>query len=122
MNDRRWEADRGGASLLVLAMGLVLVTAGLGGAAVGAARVARHQARAAADLGALAGAIRAVQGEQVACERAAVLVTANHARVSSCRLDGFEVVVFAEVTVTPVPGLRRVARAGARAGPVTSAP
>lgn len=103
-------------------MGLILVTAGLAGAAVGAARVARHQARTAADLGALAGAVRAVEGEPVACARAAVLVAANHGRVRSCRLDDLDLVVFAEATASPLPGLRRVAHAGARAGPVTSAP
>lgn len=118
-----WRApDRGGASVLVLAMGFLLLAAGLGGAAVGAARIGRHQAQAAADLGALAGAIRAVEGEPVACDRAAALVAANQARVRSCRVDGLDVVVFAEVTVAPMPGLRRVALAGARAGPVASAP
>ena len=120
--DPRWSPDRGGASVLVLAMGLVLVTAGLGGAAVGAARVGRHQARSAADLGALAGAIRAVEGERVACDRAAVFVAANRASVRSCRVEGLDIVVVVEVVVTPLPGLRRVAQAAARAGPVASAP
>ena len=42
--------DRGAASILLLAIGLVVVLAGLGGAAIGTARVARHQAQNATDL------------------------------------------------------------------------
>jgi secretion/DNA translocation related TadE-like protein len=103
----------------VLALGLVLVAAGLAGAAVGAARVGRHQARTAADLGALAGAVRAVEGAEAACERAGQLAFANGARMVSCRLDGLEIVVEVRVTVTPLPGLTRYASAAARAGPVS---
>jgi secretion/DNA translocation related TadE-like protein len=115
----RGSSDRGAASLFVLALGLVLVAAGLAGAAVGAARVGRHQARLAADLGALAGAVRVTEGESAACGRAAELVAANNARMTSCRVDGLDLVVTAEVTVTPLPGLVRAATAAARAGPVT---
>lgn len=111
--------DRGAASIFVLALGLVLVAAGLAGAAVGAARVGRHQARTAADLGALAGAARAVEGVEAACERAGRLAFANGARMVSCRLDGLELVVEVRVTVTPLPGLTRYASAAARAGPVS---
>jgi secretion/DNA translocation related TadE-like protein len=112
--------DRGAASIFVLAVGLVLVAAGLGGAAVGAARVGRHEARTAADLGALAGASRAIEGSAAACARAAQLVAANGARMTACRVEGLEIVVSAEVLVTPVPGLTRHATAAARAGPVTA--
>ena len=111
--------DRGAASILVLAIGLVLVAAGVAGAAVGAARVGRHQARTAADLGALAGAARTVEGRVSACERAGQLVAANQARMTTCRLDGLKIVVEVQVTVTPLPGLTRYASAAARAGPVS---
>jgi secretion/DNA translocation related TadE-like protein len=111
--------DRGAASILVLAIGLVLVAAGVAGAAVGAARVGRHQARTAADLGALAGAARVVVGPAAACERAGRLAAANRARMTSCRVEGFEIVVAVQVTVTPLPGLVRYASAAARAGPVS---
>jgi secretion/DNA translocation related TadE-like protein len=104
---------------LVLALGLVLVAAGVAGAAVGAARVGRHQARTAADLGALAGAARAVEGAAAACGRAGQLVHANQARLTACRVDGLEIVVEVQVTVTPLPGLVRYASAAARAGPVS---
>ena len=111
--------DRGAASILLLAVGLVVVLAGLGGAAIGTARVARHQAQNAADLAALAGATDAVFGEVVACARAADFAVANGARLTSCTVDGLEIVVRAEVTVRPLPGVLRQAGASARAGPVS---
>ena len=114
----RTGGDRGAASILVLAIGLVLVAAGIAGAAVGAARVGRHQARTAADLGALAGAARAVEGAEVACGRAERFALANGARMVSCRVEGLEIVIAVQVTVTPLPGLTRYASAAARAGPV----
>ena len=93
--------------------------AGLGGAAIGTARVARHQAQNAADLAALAGATDAVFGESVACARAARFATANDARLTSCTVDGLEIVVRAEVAVRPLPGVLRQAGASARAGPIS---
>jgi secretion/DNA translocation related TadE-like protein len=102
----------------VLAIGLTLVGAGVAGAAIGAARVGRHEARVAADLGALAGAVRVIEGESVACARAAEVVTANRGRVASCHAEGLDLVIVAEVTVTPLPGLVRHASAAARAGPL----
>jgi secretion/DNA translocation related TadE-like protein len=110
-------ADRGGATVCLLAIGLVLVLIGLLGAGLGAARCARHQARNAADFGALAGAYRALEGAGAACGRAAHLAAANGGRLTACRLDGLDVVVTAEVRVEPLPGLARVATATARAGP-----
>ncbi len=110
--------DRGSASLWVLAVGLTLVAAALAGAAVGAARVGRHEARTAADLGALAGAARVVEGDEAACARAADLVAANGGRLVSCEVAGLDLTVTVEVVVTPLPGLARFTRAAARAGPV----
>lgn len=118
MRDR----DRGAASLLALAIGLTLVAAGIAGAAVGAARVGRHEARTAADLGALAGAVRVIEGPAAACGRAAQLVEANGARLVQCWLDGLHLVVRVEVTVEPLPGLIRTATAVARAGPISTSP
>lgn len=110
--------DRGSASLWLLAVGLVLVAAGVAGAAVGAARVGRHQARVAADLGALAGAARALDGPGPACARAAELASGNGGRLVSCTVDGLDLQITVEVSVTPLPGLTRIARSTARAGPV----
>lgn len=111
-------ADRGGATVCLLAVGLVFVLVGLFGAALGAARTARQQARVAADFGALAGAARALDGEAVACRLAGELASANRARLSACRLDGLDVLVTAEVTVTPLPWPARTASVTSRAGPV----
>ncbi|WP_422753696.1 Rv3654c family TadE-like protein [Micromonospora sp. WMMD708] len=111
-------ADRGGATVLLLAIGLVFVLVGLFGAAIGAARLARHQARVAADFGALAGAGAAQQGAGAACATVDEFVRANAARLVTCRSDGLDVLVTVEVAVTPLPGLRRYATATARAGPV----
>ncbi|GAB3964865.1 hypothetical protein GCM10027615_08480 [Plantactinospora veratri] len=99
-------------------MGLVLVVFSLGAAAIGAARVARHQARVAADLGALAGAVHVLEGPDRACARATAIAAANSARITGCTLDGLDLLVTSEVTVEPLPGMTRVARATARAGPV----
>jgi secretion/DNA translocation related TadE-like protein len=110
--------DRGAASILLLAVGLVMVAAGTAGAAIGSARVARHTAQNAADLGALAGAMRAVYGESEACARAGRLVAANGARMTWCAVTGLEIVVRAEAEVHPLPGVVREAAGAARAGPV----
>ncbi|MER7888702.1 Rv3654c family TadE-like protein [Micromonospora sp. NPDC094482] len=112
------DAQRGGASVCLLAVGLVFVLAGAFGAAVGAARTAVQRAGVAADFGALAGAGRALDGDVAACALAAELVGRNGGRLVACQLDGLDVLVTAEVTVTPLPGLTRVATATARAGPV----
>jgi secretion/DNA translocation related TadE-like protein len=110
--------DRGAASVWLLAAGLVLVAMGVAGAAVGTATVARHRAQAAADLGALAGAMRAVDGSVTACHRAAEIVAANGGRLAACTLDGFDLTIAVDVSVSPVRGLVRTAHASARAGPV----
>ncbi|WP_320068233.1 Rv3654c family TadE-like protein [Micromonospora sp. RTGN7] len=109
--------DRGGATVCLLAVGLVFVVVGVFGAAVGAARVARQRAAVAADFGALAAAGQALAGGGVACGSADEIARGNGARLTGCRLDGLDAVVTTEVTVTPVPGLTRVATATARAGP-----
>jgi secretion/DNA translocation related TadE-like protein len=112
------DRDRGAASILLLALGLLLVAAGTAGAAVGSARVGRHAARTAADLGALAGAARAVEGEAVACARAGRFVAANGGQMTACTVSELEIVVRVRVEVRPLPGLIRQAEAAARAGPV----
>ncbi len=95
---------------------------GVAGAAVGSATVARHRAQAAADLGALAGAIRAGEGAPNACARAAEIVTANGGRLVACSLDGLDLTVSADVIVSPVRGITRTAHASARAGSLRAPP
>ncbi|WP_229071840.1 Rv3654c family TadE-like protein [Actinoplanes sp. DH11] len=105
--------DRGAASILVLALGLVLLAAALAATAVGAAQSARREARNAADLGALAGAQRAILGPEAACAEAARIVARNRARMSACTLTGLEITIHTEVPTGP-----RTAAAAARAGPI----
>jgi secretion/DNA translocation related TadE-like protein len=110
--------DRGSASVWLLAAGLVLLAAGLAGASVGAAHVARHQAQSAADLAALAGAVHAVAGPDIACARAGAVARANDARLTACRRDGLDLTVTVETVLTARVGPERIATATARAGPV----
>ncbi|MFI5839632.1 Rv3654c family TadE-like protein [Catenuloplanes sp. NPDC051500] len=112
--------DRGGASLWVLAVGLLLVSAGIFGAAVIGAETAHRRAQSAADLGALAGAPLVVRGEAVACEQAARVVTANGARQLLCAADGLNLAVRVELAVEPWPGLHATTVAVAHAGPATA--
>jgi secretion/DNA translocation related TadE-like protein len=99
--------ERGAATIYALATGLVLVLAGLGVAMRAAEVVAAAQARAAADLGALAGAQWVGLG--TGCPHATDIVTANGANLLSCRVSGIDLIVTAEV---------RGRTATARAGPV----
>ena len=116
--DGRPDAQRGGATVLLLAIGLVFVVFGTFGAAIVAAGMAGQRAAVAADLGALAGAARALDGDAAACASAADLAGRNGGRLVGCHLDGLDVLVTVEVAFTPLPGLTRVAASSARAGPV----
>lgn len=110
--------DAGAASVWLLAVGLVLLAAGLAGMSLGAAHVAAHQARTAADLGALAGAARAGHGPGVACERARAVVVANDARLVGCEVVGLDLIVTVEVAPATGAAVTRPASATSRAGPV----
>ncbi|MFG2038975.1 Rv3654c family TadE-like protein [Dactylosporangium sp. NPDC048998] len=111
--------DRGSASLLMLGVGLALVLFALGFVTGGGVVVARHRARNAADAGALAGAMAAVEGEgeAAACAAAGRLAGENGGRLASCAVAGPVVTVTVEVPT--LTGL--AARAEARAGPVMTA-
>ena len=99
-----------------LMIGLLIVVTGVC-LRLGGATLARQQAETAADLGALAGAADALRGSDVACSAAARVVAANHGRLTSCLLDGLDVLVQAEV---PVPAFGGAASGRARAGPVST--
>jgi secretion/DNA translocation related TadE-like protein len=101
----------------VLAVGLVVIVAAQAFVAIGSATVARHRAQAAADLAALAAAMKVLEGESVACARAAEVSAHNGASLVACRLDGFDVIVTVEVAATG-SALWGAARRSARAGPV----
>jgi secretion/DNA translocation related TadE-like protein len=115
MHGRRdqWH-EHGSATVWALFTGLVFLLVAATLAAGGAVTVARHRAQAAADLAALGAALRAWDGEPIACARAAELSARNGASLAACRLDGLDAIVTVEVR-TPQWG---TARASARAGPV----
>ncbi len=100
----------------------VVAVIGVAAVLVGAAVVARHRATAAADLAALAGAVRAVEGAD-ACGAAARLAVANAAELTACTASPEAVV---DVSVTVPVRLGRLggftATARARAGPVAPGP
>jgi secretion/DNA translocation related TadE-like protein len=106
--------EDGMGTLLVLAVAGLVVTAAV--VAIGVTQViaARHQAAAAADLGALAGAA-AVAGDP--CAAAAQVVRANAALLVACRVEAPDVVVTARATTPSWLGLRWRPEVSARAGP-----
>lgn len=118
---RRWNlrADSGSATIVAVAVMVVLLALTAGGAAVGMTVVARHRAQAAADLSALAGAQHALYGVAPACAEAATIARRMDAAVTRCAVEDLDVVV--AVSVPVVLGRFGVgpARAAARAGPVS---
>ena len=106
-------AERGAATVLVVAMAGVLMFVMTGLAAAGGLVVAQRQAQAAADLAALAGGSHLAE----ACARAAEVAAANAARLAGCRLEVDEVTVSVTVPGPRVPWRKVVVTAEARAGP-----
>jgi secretion/DNA translocation related TadE-like protein len=99
--------------LAVMLVGLLLITT-LG--VLGGVVLAKRRVQVAADLGALAGARWATSGASIACSRARKIVKANRARLASCELAGFEIIVTAEVALEALFGVGTTS-AKARAGP-----
>jgi secretion/DNA translocation related TadE-like protein len=100
--------DRGAATVLAAAMMAVLLAVTVGGIYIGSAVVARHRAQSAADMAALAAALRLPEGAEPACGQASAIAKAMKAELAACEIDELDVVV----TVQAGP-----ARAAARAGP-----
>lgn len=109
--------ERGSASLWVLGVGLTVLLFAGAVAAAGSVLVAKHRAQAAADLGALAGAVHAGEGLDAACARARQIIEANGASLVECQVDGLDVVVGVQVAPAGVGRAIGPARAMARAGP-----
>lgn len=102
-----------GTPLLVGALGAVAI-AGLAAVSAGAALVESQRLAGAADAAALAGGdalLGWVAGEP--CAVASRIAEANRARLSSCRVEGLELVVTVSGTALGLP-VERSARAGAR--------
>jgi secretion/DNA translocation related TadE-like protein len=113
MTDRR---DRGAASVVVIGVIAALLLLTAAALALASAVAASHQARLAADLGAVAGAMRLQEGTSLgsACDAAAATARDNGARMTRCVADGENVSVTVEVEPArwPAPAVAR-----ARAGP-----
>lgn len=108
--------QRGAASLLAVAMLSVLLLVGAALGVVAAMVWAHRTAQAAADLSALAGAAELQEGED-ACGAAGRIAGANHASLTSCGVQGEEVVVEVMVTGPRWLGQDADLSARARAGP-----
>lgn len=83
---------------------------------------ARHQAQSEADLAALAGSYRALDGEEAACSAARDLAARSVGRLVGCRMVDLDVLVVVEVDVAAASFPLGPARAAARAGPAPAAP
>ncbi|MBP2707249.1 flp pilus-assembly TadE/G-like family protein [Microbispora sp. RL4-1S] len=86
----------------------------------GAARVARHRAQSAADLGALAAASWALASPEDACGRASAVSEANGARLTSCSVSHGIASVSTGVRFSVALLGSRTATGTARAGPVAA--
>lgn len=110
--------DRGVATVYAcLGVVLMLILLGFAGR-LGAAVLARQRAETGADLAALAGAAKVLQGPDIACAAAVRVATVNGVAIGSCVVTGTDVLV----TVTADIGagaLAGTASARARAGPLT---
>ena len=105
--------ERGGATVLVVAMAGVLMFVMTGLAAAGGLVTAQRRAQAAADLAALAGASRLDD----ACAHSREVAAAHAAELEACRLDGDDVTVEVSVAGPRVPWRDVRVTAEARAGP-----
>jgi secretion/DNA translocation related TadE-like protein len=107
-----------GVATVYACLGIVVLFA-LTGLAVhlGAAVIARQRAETGADLSALAGAAKVLQGPDRACAAVVVVAAANRVELQSCTLTGTDVLVMvvAHAGAGPFSGS---ASARARAGPV----
>lgn len=109
----RDRADRGSATVLVVAMAGVLLFVLLGLAAASGLVTAQRRAQSAADLAALA----AASADPPACAAAASVALANGARTEECRVEGDDVRLVVSVPGPRVPWTRVRVTAEARAGP-----
>ena len=108
--------ETGAAAVMATALLGVLLTATLAAAGVVGVVATHRVAQSAADLAALAAA-RAAQDGGDPCVAAADVAAANRARLSDCRVAGWEVTVEAVARTGRLPGGRLELHGQARAGP-----
>jgi len=116
----RRSGDAGSGSILVLSLSAVVALVACVLVALGAVATSRHRAASAADLGALAAAGQALEGEGLACARAARVVLAAGASVVACRVSGDVAEVDVEVRPAGPLGVLGSAHGRAKAGPASS--
>jgi len=114
---RRGLDERGSATVIMLGVIAAVLTLTVSGLLLSSAVLASHQARAAADLSALAAAGVLAQGAPSpgACRSAGLVATANHGRLQRCVVVGMDV----WISITVPAGMKGlgVATARSRAGP-----
>jgi secretion/DNA translocation related TadE-like protein len=116
-SDHRGDDDSGVATVWAAGAVSVLMVILVFGLHLAAATSGRHRAEAAADLGALAAASHALDGEPVACAYAARVVRRMTARLVSCRVVGWDALVETTATTALAPPGIGEAHGRARAGP-----
>ena len=94
--------------IAMVAVLLVLLGAGI---QFGSAVVARHRVTGAADLAALGGASKLIDGEHEACDQAKRVAERNGGRLEECTVSGWEVVVRVSAT-TPFGPVSARSKAG----------
>ena len=114
---RRARGDQGVATVLVLALAAVLALLGAGSTSLAAVAVARQRAASAADLSALAGAERVLDGQASACARARHIAGLVGAKLLTCSVTDDVVDLVVEVRPAGPLGLLGAAASRARAGP-----
>lgn len=93
------ERDRGSATVVAAIFLAALVAVAVVVLQLAGAVIARHRAGSAADLAALAGAGAVLTDPRSVCARAGLVAAANGARMSSCGVQGWDVLVMTEVDV-----------------------
>ena len=110
--------DDAGVATVYACLGVVIMLAVLGLALqLGAAALARQRAETGADLAALAGAGKVLQGPDVACANVVRVAVVNEVTVESCSVSGPDVLVIVRTQVRAGP-ISGSATGRARAGPV----
>jgi secretion/DNA translocation related TadE-like protein len=112
------EREDAGVATVYACLGIVvlLVVTGLG-LHLGTAALARQRAETGADLAALAGAAKVLQGPDIACAAVVRVGVANQVDVLSCSVVGTDVLVIVSAHVGSGP-FAGTATGRARAGPV----
>lgn len=115
----RWAQEQGAGTVYVTGIVAMITALGVVMGGLIQAQAASGSARATADMAALSGAqaVSSLLSGAQPCAVAGSVAQANGARLESCAVTGQDVTVCVAVPAR-VLGLRRVARAWARAGPV----